>query len=246
MNLKLQKLKREMSTEMTASFKTIEFLGEVSGWSTGLKELDQFLIWKGLPKNALSLFIGPLGLGATSFWTEAAAQVTAQKKWAAWIGSEAELCPLPLQQKKIDLSRVLNVKNPNDEKKLLWLLQELMSCGLFELIGCDLNINGLREHQLRKLQNLARKMKTSLLFCTQNETARRSSVFSLILYLKKNEILIERALHRPSPHLIARRLSYDSFTRFSTERLQTEIIFERLEPANSVLNRKISQQPTQK
>jgi recombination protein RecA len=243
MNAKLQKLKSEMSAELAASFKTVEHLDEVSGWPTGLKELDQFLIWKGLPKSALSLFIGQLGLGATSFWMEAAAQVTAQRKWAAWISSEAELFPLPLYQKKIDLSRVLNVKNPNNEKKLLWLLQELISSGLFELIGCDLD-TPFHEHQLRKLQNLARKMKMSLLFCTQDERTRRSSVYSLILSFHKNEISVERALHRPSPHFIARRLSYDSFTRFSNETLQNEIIFERLEPANSLPDRKSSQPST--
>ena len=239
LQLKLQKIKSEMSAEIAASFKTVESMNEVSGWPTGLKELDQFLAWQGLPKSALSLFIGQLGLGATSFWIEAAAQVTAQKKWAAWISSEAELFPLPLQQREIDLNRVLAVQNPQDEDKLLWLLQELLSSTLFDLIGCDLDgvLNskrGLREHQLRKLQTLARNMKTSVVFFTQNERARHSPLFSLILAFKKNGISIERALHRPSPHFIARRISYARFTRYTADPLHTEITFERLQQPSSL------------
>jgi recombination protein RecA len=194
------------------------------GWPTGIKQIDDYLIWNGIPKGALSLFTGKLGQGATSAWVEAAMNVISHGKWAAWVSGDAQLFPIPLKQKKIDLTKMLGVECPQDAEKLLWLLQELMSSTIFDLIGCDLGEVTLREHQLNKLKTQARAVQTSLVILSQNPRSRKSSLYSLILNFKKSEILIERALHRPTPQSISRRLSYAQFTRHSSSPIDIGII----------------------
>jgi hypothetical protein len=221
-------------------------LRQPEGLATGLSELDGFLIWKGLPKGALSLLRGNIGAGATSLWMGAAAQTIRNRRFAAWVNSEIPLCPLSLSHQRLDLSRFISIDQPESEKKLFWLLQELMSTELFELIGCDLGDRSLREHQVRKLQAQARLANVALVFIAQEHGASKNSwslagkrvrgslasLFSLIIKFQKSHLLIERALHRPTPQALAstqgqhqgqhqgqqRSLSYARFTFHTGDR----------------------------
>jgi hypothetical protein len=245
-----QQIKDEMKAEMPTSFVEPENVRAPQGWPTGIKQIDDYLIWSGIPKGAVSLFTGKLGQGATSAWIEAAMNVIAQGKWAAWISSDAQLFPIPLKQKNIDLSRLLIVEAPQDTTKVLWVLQELMSSTIFDLIGCDLGEGTLREHQLQKLKTQTRAVQTSVVLLSQNPRAQKrkqqSSLYSLILNFKKSEILIERALHRPTPQSISRRLSYAQFTLHSSNRIDIGIIRPRREqsddPKNALLDPATSEQ----
>lgn len=229
----VRKLRDQIESEIPSAFVDQDKVRAPEGWPTGIIQIDDYLIWNGIPKGALSLFTGKLGQGATSAWIEAATNVISQGKWAAWISGDAQLFPIPLKQKNIDLSKLLVVEAPKgsekkDSDQILWLLQELMSSTIFDIIGCDLGEVNLREHQLQKLKTQARAVNTSVVLFSQNPRTQKrnqsSALYSLILNFKKSEILIERALHRPTPQSISRRLSYAQFTLHTSNRIDIGII----------------------
>ena len=228
MDARLLKIQSEIPAELASSLRSAAELEDRQsaqkngghGWPTGLYELDQHTAWNGLPKAALSLFVGPLGLGATSLWINAASHTVQEGRWVGWVSSEAQLFPLPLQQRQIDLGKVVVIENPNEAKQAMWLLQELLSTTLFGLIGCDLVFKP-REKDLKHLQVLTRAMKTSVVFFTENTNHFRSPLYSLIVSCQQKGFLIERALHRPVPHFINRSFSHASFTQHSPQRLKT-------------------------
>lgn len=212
----------ELKELFAAHLQRPENLRQPVGLPTGLQILDDFLFWHGLPKGALTLLYGKLGSGPTSLWLETATQVLEQNRWSAWINGEAALCPLTLKNKKANLGRLISIAPPDDEKKLLWLLQELMSSDLFDLIGCDLGNKRLKEHQIRKLQAQARQSHVALVFLSSDIRGIQgsmASVFSLILRFESRRILVERALHRPTPTIFPRSLNYARFTLHTRDRL---------------------------
>lgn len=221
----LQQIRQELGPQLRGA----GHLRRPEGIPTGLENLDQFLFWNGIPKGALTSLTGDLGLGATSLWLGSAMHVTRQGRWVAWVAQDAQLFPLTLWQKQLDLARLVMIEGPDSEKKLAWLLQELMMSTLFDLIGCDLGPLTLRDHQLRRLQTLARSLNTALIFFTNRrplarQTRRHKSIqqpierrptqslFALVIGFHQREIRIERALHRPTPYLIPRRITYANFT----------------------------------
>jgi RecA/RadA recombinase len=251
-NLTLQELKEKFAEHLC----TPEEVRHPEGVGTGLEALDRFLFWHGIPKGALTLFNGSLGTGATSLWLEAAQRTVNQGKWVVWINRDVPLSPLPLKQKGMNLGHFVSIELPTAElgaepngslntnkpngsdetqskahekaaqEKIFWLLQELMSSSLFELVGCDLGEQQLKDHQLRKLQAQARDSNVALVFFSQAKDRAGSagsksktrklrgataSIFSLIISFQKKRILIERALHRPTPHSLPRSVSYARF-----------------------------------
>jgi hypothetical protein len=200
----LARLKQELGVLLV----TPEKVAPVAGLSTGWPQLDRYLLWNGFPKNALSLLVNESG-GATTLWERAAAQITQRKQWVAWInGPQTELTPWTLRQRGVDLSRLLCVSSPTDVKQTLWALQELMSLGLFEMIGCDLGMQMLREHQVLKLKKLALQYQTSVVFLTHAPAVVRSSFYSLVLQFQNKQVIVNRALHRQTPYTLERRDLY--------------------------------------
>lgn len=176
------------------------------GLRTGCKDLDDFLLWKGLPKGALSLFVSVPGLGATSLWLQTALAVTQEKKWAAWVESPGQrLCPWFLQQTQADLSRFLVISAPDSPKKLCWVLSELVSLALFETIACDVGKMPLWDSQILQLKRLARRYQVALVLMGPPSRLQRHPFFSLILEFQPQGICIQRAIHRPTPYFIERR-----------------------------------------
>lgn len=225
---------RELKRRFATYLREPDHLRKPEGLATGLNVFDRFLSWGGLPKGALSLFCGSLGTGATSLWLEAAAHVTHRGCWAAWVNHDTPLSPLSLHHKGMNLQRFVTIEPAMNEgsqtsinqNKLFWLLQELMSSSLFELIGCDLGRMRLKEHQIRKLQAQARDAHVALVFISQLHPATQffrsgsmASVFSLIATFEKRRILIERALHRPTPHAFSRSVNYARFTLHTGDRI---------------------------
>jgi hypothetical protein len=229
----LEELKLALATHL----RDAESLKRPEGIETGLAALDRFLFWHGIPKGALTLFTGALGTGATSLWIEAAAKTLASGKWVVWIDRDAQLSPLPLQHKGMNLGHFVSVEAPDDTDKLFWLLQELMSAQLFDLIGCDLGSLNLKEHQLRKLQAQARDSNAALTLLSQHDFHRRNhegalvatgasrrranvnGLFSLIVNFERKRIVIERALHRQTPQSFTRSVTYARFTHCTSDRL---------------------------
>jgi len=201
----LDEVRRQLGSQLVPADNT----APPPGLSTGWTKLDRFLMWHGLPKGAISLFTGESG-GATSLWVRAAAQVTARRgQWAAWVNEpNTDLTPWILRQHQVDLRRLLLLSSPEDTPQLLWALQELLSSSLFELVGCDLGGVRLREHHLLQLKKMAMRYQTSLVLITRNGQQRISPFCSLILSFEAQQVVIHRALHRPTPYILERRDIY--------------------------------------
>jgi hypothetical protein len=187
-------------------FVTAEHLQPPPGLATGLSVLDNFLLWRGVPQGDLSLFQGLPGTGATSLWIR-----IVQNIWAAWINGSEELFPTHLAHNKLNLKKLLVVKEPQEAHQLYWLLQELITSSLFEVIGCNLQDLALKNHQLQKLKRLCRLHKVALIFIHQKVSRFVNPIFSLMIHFQRDFITIQRALHRPTPYNIAGSMIHASF-----------------------------------
>lgn len=193
------------------SFVPAEQLQPPAGLSTGVSVLDNFLLWKGIPQGDLSLFQGLPGTGATSLWVRIIQKVHAQNKWAAWINGDSQLFPAHLAQNQVNFKKLLVVKEPREKEQLFWLLQELITSSLFEVIGCNLKELSLKNHQLQKLKRLCRLHKVALIFINQRVTRFVNPIFSLMIHFQRDFITIQRALHRPIPFNIAGSMIHANF-----------------------------------
>ena len=203
-NLTLEELKRELGPHLRRVEQVMPPKGVATGWS----KLDHFLLWHGFPKSAVSLMVSEAG-GATSLWSRSAIEITRQGRWVGWINdAESDLAPWVLKHRGADLSRLLYVSPPRDAKQLLWALQELMSLGLFEMIGCDLGNLRLKEHQILKLKKLALRYQCAVVLISRDPRILCSSVYSLILHFEAERVRVSRALHRPTPFCLERKDLY--------------------------------------
>ena len=198
-------LKAELGPLLIAADRVQPRMGLRTGWTA----LDEYLIWQGLPKGALSLFVGLSGLGATTLWAQAAAQVTAKKQWCAWISAgDIGLCPWALRKLGVDFRHFMVVGPPRDGEQLLWALQEIISLSLFELIGCDLGEVRLRGHQFVKLRQLAQRAGVAVVILSPRPFPNATTNFPLILEFSAGGVRLARALHRPTPFVLPRRDTY--------------------------------------
>jgi hypothetical protein len=200
--------REEIRKELGSQLVCTEQITPPAGLSTGWNSLDRFLLWQGFPKGSLTLLVSETG-GATTLWTRSAAKITHNSQWVAWINNrDSALTPWSLRHCKVNLSKLLWVSQPEDAKQILWALQELMSLCLFEMIGCDLGDVRLKEHQILKLKKLAMRYQTAIVFFTRQPGILKSSFYSLILNFQREHVVIERALHRPTPHVLERKDLY--------------------------------------
>lgn len=200
--------REDLVRELGPQLVTCEQVAPPPGVPTGWAKLDHFLLWHGFPKGSLSLMISEAG-GATTLWMKSAAKITEAGQKVAWINeAESVITPWSLRHRKVDLSKVLCVSPPEDDKQMLWALQELMSLCMFEMIGCDLGGIRLKEHQILKLKKLASRYQTAIVLFTRSRNVLRSSFYSLVLHFQRDQVVIDRALHRPTPHILERRDLY--------------------------------------
>ncbi|MEZ0392443.1 MAG: recA protein [Pseudobdellovibrionaceae bacterium] len=192
----------ELKDKLSPSLIPLHQLKPPAGLATGIDVIDDFLLWHGFPQGDLTLLSGPPGTGATSLWIQTAVKVQEQKKWVAWINSDWELLPSSLVHKKINLQKLLVVRKPTDSAQLFWILQEMITSSLFEMVGCHLSEGCLKTHQLQKLKKLARTHQVALVFITHSQHWMHSSLFSLVIDCQGDFFTIKRAAHRPTPFTI--------------------------------------------
>jgi recombination protein RecA len=205
-DVSLEELRQQLGTKL----KSLDQLRPPAGLATGLAVFDDFLLWRGIPKGELTLFHSKPGTGATSLWLETAQRVHREKKWAAWVNSDWELMPSSLEQHGLDLSRLLVVKKPEEASQLFWVLQELISSSLFEIIGCHLPEGSLKTHQLQKLKKLARTHQVAFVIISHNPRWITNQIFSLVIDCSRDFFTVKRALHRPTPFHVSGSLVYES------------------------------------
>lgn len=196
--LSLTELKEKLYPQLVS----VEQLRPPAGLSTGFDVIDDFLLWKGIPKGDLTLLSGQPGTGATTLWLQTAVRIQEQKKWVAWVNSDWELLPGALVQAKINLKKMLVVRKPADSSQLFWVLQEMISSSLFEMVGCHLPEGSLKIHQLQKLKKLARTHQVALVLVSPAKQWLNQSLFSLVIDCQGDYFTIQRAAHRPTPFTI--------------------------------------------
>ena len=201
--LSLTELREKFQTHLVSE----ESLRPPEGLPTGMRAFDDFLFWKGLPKGEITLISSEPGFGGSSLWLQTVEELHKQGKWAAWINSEWQLFPTPDLRERLRWDRLLVVKNPKEAKRFFWVLQEILTSGLFDLIGCHLPQFFLKTHQLLKLKNLARLHKVSLVLVTLCRP-RLHALFALIIECGERGVLVLRAQHRAVPHRIEGAFSY--------------------------------------
>lgn len=192
------------------NFIKAENLQPKMGLPTGLTHVDSFLLWQGLPLGELSLFQGPPGSGSTTLWTHCISKLHEKGKWAAWINHDCDLYPPFLKHLNVNLEKLLVVKTPSSDTQLFWILQELISSELFETIGCPLSSFTLKRHQLHKLKRLCKTYQVALVFINSKPLHHIDPLFALCIDFNKSGLIIQRALHRPTPHSIKGNLVHAS------------------------------------
>lgn len=188
--------------QLGPTLRTLEQLRPPDGLPTGIDILDNFLLWRGIPKGDLSLFFGKPGTGATSLWLHAAREIHKANKWTAWINSDWNLVPGALLARQLNLKRLLVVDKPKEPSQLFWILQEMISSSLFEMIGCHLPETLLKNHQLQKLKKLARTHNVALVLVSHAKNWKINPLFSLIVDCQRDYFTVRRALHRPTPFIV--------------------------------------------
>ena len=204
MQFTIAQIKNELASQLIEH----ESLKRPEGVPSGEPALDEFLESSGFPKGELSLIQAPLGMGCSSLFARSAQLTLQQKKYVAWMSGEFRFNPSGLAQLDVDYSRFFSVTSPKDEKLFLWTLQELLSSSIFDLIACDLGSLQLRHSQWQKILRATRQYKTALVFLNHTPISPPHSLFAVAIKIENQYLRIERALHRPTPHLIHRRFSH--------------------------------------
>jgi hypothetical protein len=212
-NRSLLEIRKELSGQLLKA----QELRPPEGVATGLQQLDDFLLWQGLPLGHLSLFYGDVGTGRTSLWLRSAAQVLAKGGWCCWINSEHQLRPDPSLFQPGDLARLLIVQPPPERKKVLFSLQEVCSSQIFDLVGVDVDSLRLTTSDGVRLQKWARQNKLALVLISRSRPL-PAELMSFILNFNSPLPKVERALHKPTPYFLQRPYHENSLSEIFHKR----------------------------
>ncbi len=108
-----------------------------TGLSTGYKKLDRHLPGGGWPQQSLTeILVEQYGIGELQLLMPALARLSvddpltpyAEPGWIAWVAPPFQPYPPALQQRGINLSRLLIVR-PKDDSEILWSAEQALSSG---------------------------------------------------------------------------------------------------------------------
>ncbi|MEO0336894.1 MAG: hypothetical protein AAF202_10890, partial [Pseudomonadota bacterium] len=207
-----------LKAELGNSLKQPHQIKTPQGVPTGYRELDQFLIWNGLPKGEVSLFVSQPGFGATTLLSQMCSQVTLRNQWAAWIDHpDYNLCPWVLKRQGCHLGKLLMVSAPQSEKQLIWAISELCSLSLFDIVVCNISHMTIKRHHLIKIKQLAKRYQVAVVFKDEKPQRFLMSFYAVAIQFKQQFLEIQRAQHRPTPMKMERRAIYENFMPQLTE-----------------------------
>lgn len=180
------------------------------GCATGIGAFDEALLWKGFPRGEVTLAMNPLGpgVGLTSLWLSALRGVHGRDRWGAWVNSSWRLYPSPPFVNGLRWDRLVVLDRPARPDLFFWILQEVITSELFELVGCHLPDFFLRPHQVVKLKSLARSMKVALVLITERRVPSVEPLCALVIEARERDVILHRALHRATPRLLSEVLSH--------------------------------------
>jgi cell division inhibitor SulA/protein ImuA len=108
-----------------------------AGLSTGYKKLDQHLPGGGWPQQSLTeILVEQYGIGELQLLMPALASLSvddplvpyAEPGWIAWVAPPFQPYPPALQQRGVNLSRLLIVR-PKNDSEILWSAEQALSSG---------------------------------------------------------------------------------------------------------------------
>jgi recombination protein RecA len=188
-----------------------------TGLATGCFALDEFLASGGFPCGEISLLEAAEGAGACTLWLDCVARITQSGRRAAWVEGDFQLNPISAFQRGVDLRNlfIVGAGDQKSSKNRLWILQELFSSNLFDIIGCDLGGARLPLRESRSLLTQARRSGTALVIFSRHSRATHHEIASVVLSLNdihsNKHIQVLRAAHRPVPNQIKRRPKHVDF-----------------------------------
>ena len=155
----------------------------------GIEEVDS--ITGGLPRGALSEFVGPASSGRTSLMLAALAAATARDEVCALVDVSDAFDAVSGEAAGIDLDRLLWIRCGGNGEHALKAADLLLQGGGFGLVALDLG--DVSPHDLRRIQpawwfrfRRAIENKSTVMLVVAQESCARSSA-SLVLEMKREE-----------------------------------------------------------
>jgi hypothetical protein len=152
--------------------------------STGDARLDAALPGGGFPRGALSLLVGPEGVGRVSIAAQAVAEETAAGRAAAWVDVGGRLYPPALVERGVRLERLLLVRTP-DPIKAARALEQVAASGLFRVVAATGIEAALTAVRAKKLEAAARGAGVAVLCMV--ERADQAPFVALTLGVRRGE-----------------------------------------------------------
>jgi cell division inhibitor SulA/protein ImuA len=147
--------------------------------STGFQQLDDYLPGGGWPKGAITeVFVDGYGIGELALLMPALTTLTradpaTPKKWVAWIAPPFVPYAPALQQRGVNIDRLLMIHPAPDPKSCLWAIEQVVRSG--SSAGVLAWISAADDVILRRLQLAAEDQACwTLLFRPQNAGQQRS------------------------------------------------------------------------
>jgi hypothetical protein len=187
---------------------SLSLINSSLGLPTGIQSFDNFLLWRGLPKNDLSLIYGHPGTGATSLWLAAARQIENLHKSVAWISNDWEVRPQHLESRQINPQHFTIFNRNEDPTSLFEIICEVILSCRFEMIACYEKNLKFSSNQLFELKKLAKTYEVSLILIGNASEDLELKSFALIIECQKNFFKIQRAEKRPVPFCIPKSMVY--------------------------------------
>jgi energy-coupling factor transporter ATP-binding protein EcfA2 len=139
-----------------------------SALPTGVEELDEGLLGKGLPRGRLTEIIGARGSGKATLIRHIVGQTLARSGWVACIDASRTLAPRDWAH--LADSEELWMIRPTDPARAAWCADVLLRCGAFALVVID-SAPILTRSVAVRLTRLARESGAALVVARDDDRA---------------------------------------------------------------------------
>lgn len=174
---------------------TLESLKPLNGIPTGIEVIDDFLVWRGIPKGEISIFQSQFAESANSIWRHMMDHLLKEKRKVFWLQSFS--------------SSDLNFK----------VLQDLIKNSFFEVLTITTTDHHFLREDLIKVKQLAHQHQVSIVILCDHIDRNLYPFFSLILDCDFDFFTVRKALYRPTPFHIHSSLLNINFFAESREGL---------------------------
>lgn len=192
-------LKNIIPSLMTGEQLLLKHQEAPTGLPTGYSPLDRRLPLGGLPRGGLSLWVSPLGYGATSLWLQAARPLHLEKKWSAWISSQTTLFAPAVWNKGVDLRSLYIVRAPEDVKEWTAVLKDCLMADAFTMIAVEVASLAPYRRALKQLRRLAESANVCFTFISNDlNDLQRTEQFQFVMQVQTMSLQVHKCKGRPA------------------------------------------------